>query len=118
MTLYLDVAEYVQRLESGFEAITDPYGDAPSGWSEQLVHPQRLSARVKLLAPRSVRDAWTAFERAETHLDWDLNENPDGFHGGGPYLKPDNAVVSAARQSVGELQRVLREAMSDVDIAD
>ncbi|TWG10515.1 hypothetical protein FHX34_1075 [Actinoplanes teichomyceticus] len=73
---------------------------------------------MKLLAPRSVRDAWTVFERAEEHLLWDINENPDGVHEGGPYLDSDNVVVKEARRSVEALQEALRQAMSDVDLAD
>ncbi|MEU4559126.1 hypothetical protein AB0F72_12115 [Actinoplanes sp. NPDC023936] len=117
VTLYIDVAEYVQRRESSFEAITDEYGVASSGWSEELIHPQRLSARVNLLTPDPIRRAWAAFESAEDQLFWELNENPDGVNQGGPYLKADSLVVKDARDSVEPLRQALRDAMSDIDSA-
>jgi hypothetical protein len=77
-----------------------------------------LTARVKLLAPEAVRDAWATFVRAEDAMFWELWEDPDGFHNGGPYLKAGTQSVLAASRAAGDVHAALRAAMNDPDLAD
>jgi hypothetical protein len=118
ISLYIDLADYVQRRQSSIEAVTDQWGNILRTSPDGLAHPQRLSARVKLLASQNVRNAWTQFEHAEDLLLYELHEDPDGMHQGGPYLKPDNEHVNAVVQTADVMHKALRGAMSDPDLAD
>jgi hypothetical protein len=119
VALYVDIAEYVQRRESTIEAVTDAEGIVSGRDHLDVAHPDRLSARVKLLAPADVARSWAAFVEAEEALMWVGVEDPDGYdRNGHPYLNPDNKVVADVTRTATEVHASLRNAMKDPDFAD
>jgi hypothetical protein len=119
VTLYVDLAEYIQRREASLEVVTDDVGVTKVKGPDDLVHPQRLTARVKLLAPASVIAGWAAFEAAEDRMLWELYEgSPNYTPNGEPYFDPDDAIVADVRRTISEIQLALRTAMNNLDIQD
>jgi hypothetical protein len=111
--LYIDLAEYTQDLEARLPAMTDEYGIASLPQDgEGLVNELRLDARVRVLAPDTVLQAWTEFRKAEEAMRWEGHENPDGYDPSGmPYLDWDGRVVTRVRTSLAVVQESLRTVM-------
>ncbi|MBQ1062288.1 hypothetical protein [Micromonospora sp. C41] len=119
VTLYVDMADHLQRCESSLDVITDPYGVTPSRRREGLAHPEQLAAQARLLAPESLSSAWLAFDRAENAVGFVLRESPDGIgpehH---PYLHEDNLAILELKDAMTVLHRELRVAIADPDLTD
>lgn len=117
VVLYIDLAEYVQRRQSSIPVITDSVGDTGHiTQPDDLIHPYRLTARAKLLAPRAVVDAWAAFDRAEDALLWEFTQEPDGTnYSGESYLNVDNKSVQEVIRTAQDVSNALRAAINDAD---
>ncbi|MEU2168297.1 hypothetical protein ACH47V_23765 [Micromonospora chersina] len=117
--LYVDLAEYSQNFEATLAAVTDELGITKSRGPEDLIHHEKLTAQVKLLAPKSVRDAWYQLRRSEENLRWELYEgSPNHTPQGSPYLDADSPFVIGIHRDLAELQFGLRAAMADPDLAE
>jgi hypothetical protein len=103
--LYLDLMEFITNIDQILAH--DPVDD--TGLPRQIpvvMHPARLTARVKLYADQPLVDAWALVER--TYADvvaeaWNLGEHEISFE-----------TNNAARQAVAQLQAALRERISTI----
>lgn len=113
VVLYVDLAEYVHDLEARLPALTDELGivDMPQVQGD-LINGLRLDARVRILAPDALRQAWTEFRKAEEDMHWQGNEEPDGHDPrGGAYMEWDGPAVTRVRTSLISVQETLRRVM-------
>ncbi|NUT24224.1 MAG: hypothetical protein HOV77_34150 [Hamadaea sp.] len=111
MTLYIDMAEYARDLEARLPYMADEMGvESTPGPPEGLVNEFRLDARVQVIAPPGLVDAWTAFRTADKRVQWEGLEHPDGIDPyGQPYLKWDGPALTQLRSTLSALQASLRE---------
>ncbi|MEW2539309.1 hypothetical protein [Micromonospora chalcea] len=117
--LYLDLAEYSENFAAALDAVTDELGITKPRRPNDAVHQDRLSAQVKLLAPKPVRDAWVRLIRAEYDMNWELHEGSSNYTPQGtPYLDSESSFVMGIHQDMAELQFSLRAAMADPDLAE
>ncbi|MEU4639588.1 hypothetical protein [Micromonospora sp. NPDC023814] len=117
--LYVDLAEYSQNFEATLGAVTDELGINKSRGPDDLIHHEKLTAQVKLLAPKPVRDAWYQLRRSEEDLYWELHEgSPNHTPQGQPYLDADSQFIIGIHRDLAELQFNLRAAMADPDLSD
>ncbi|MFF0122939.1 hypothetical protein ACFYP0_12105 [Micromonospora arida] len=117
--LYVDLAEYSQNFEEALSAVTDELGITKARGADGLIHHEKLTAQVKLLAPKSVRDAWYRLRQSEESVYWELYEgSPNHTPQGQPYLDADSQFIIGIHRDLSELQSCLRAAMADPDLSD
>ncbi|MFI6131014.1 hypothetical protein [Micromonospora sp. NPDC051141] len=113
--LYVDVGEYLEGAAKSLDAVTEYYPTSGSPGPKNLVHPTLLTARVELLAAKSVREAWRSFVTAEDAISWEWSENPDSNSEGHPYIPEDRPQVGTSRASIEALRTALRSAITNPD---
>jgi hypothetical protein len=107
------VAEYVQRRAAGLEWLTEPWPARTRFPTPPPDPPHRdlLAARIGLLAPQAVQDAWTQLVDAAERLDWNVNENGDRDEEGELTAAVDDPDVVATRKAIERLTVALRQAI-------
>ncbi|MEU9513072.1 hypothetical protein [Micromonospora sp. NPDC048169] len=118
MALFLDIGEYAEEAWRRLKALTASNEEHDRSGLTDLVHPLRLTARISLLAPRDVRDAWRDFLEAEDRLRWEWYENPDVDPEGTIYVDPADPVALRTAEALRGLQQSLRAAVINPDRRD
>lgn len=111
VNLCIDAVVYAESIKTALDELADPYGNS-TGVRVPTVHTDLITARMRLIAPVELQEAWHELVRSYEVLAWNLNENgptgPDGmWHL--PATDPDpvrvsaaiTVIVSAARSAAG-----------------
>jgi hypothetical protein len=113
---YVDAMAYVQLIEVGIDHLVDPSGRKPAKYAFEHANVDLITARLRLIAPRSVVRCWLEFVDADETLGFHVREECDPRQVEYDGLPEDTTYVVAVRQAAITLGDALREAAGTTNL--
>lgn len=113
--LYTDATLFAQVQRGSLDNLIDPYGSATGRSRPTTVHVDTITARMVLLAPPAVEDAWRELVKAVDILAWNLSEDNSVDENGQFTSSDDSPDVVRVDRAIKRLYKTTR---NDLGICD
>jgi hypothetical protein len=111
--LYVAALEYSEFLRRAVDYNTDAWHTGPEpGRVDNSSSMLNLTARMRLLAPDGLPEAWTALVHADDVFWWTLREHPDQHTISGTSLHPTNEVAEGLRKAAEAFTEAARRVVA------
>jgi hypothetical protein len=106
--VFADATIYAQNAETLVERISDPlYGPTLRSGRPELPHTDAITARIRLLAPTNVSEAWQELISADEILHFKLNEIYDKKDP----MPSDDPALGRLKESIDKFYLATRDAL-------